>query len=128
MGASTETKISNIYFPISFLTYDQSSLFAGKIHAILNRGYTKGRDYYDLAWYLTRFAGIVPNFTLLNNACKQTGWQGSELNESNWRRELQNVIEFADWRTIRSDVEKYLENPEDMKVYTQAVLVDLLKK
>jgi len=27
-------------------------LLAGKLHAILQRAYTKGRDIYDLLWYL----------------------------------------------------------------------------
>jgi hypothetical protein len=35
------------------LQYGRYSLFAGKLQAILARGYTKGCDLYDLVWYLS---------------------------------------------------------------------------
>ena len=112
-------KISNVYFPIRFLTYDLSSLFAGKLHALLIRGFSKGRDFYNLAWYLSKFDGIVPNFTLLNNACKQIGWTGPTFGIDNWRGALINGVKAADWELLKSDVVKFVENPQDMEVYTQ---------
>jgi len=33
--------------------HDRASLLAGKLHAILQRTYVKGRDMYDLLWYLS---------------------------------------------------------------------------
>src|SRR3989338_527706 len=39
-------------FPI--LKHTLPTLFAGKILAILYRPYARGRDYYDLIWYLTK--------------------------------------------------------------------------
>jgi hypothetical protein len=33
--------------------HDRASLLAGKIHAILQRPFLKGRDLYDLLWYLS---------------------------------------------------------------------------
>ncbi|MCK4818074.1 nucleotidyl transferase AbiEii/AbiGii toxin family protein, partial [bacterium] len=41
-GAVLKTDLVNIYFPMSFLSYDITSLFAGKLHALLSRKYTKG--------------------------------------------------------------------------------------
>ena len=38
---------------LNLLHYDRRSLFAGKLHAVFSRGYTKGRDLYDLLWYLS---------------------------------------------------------------------------
>ena len=42
----------NEMFPI--LKHSDDTLFAGKICAVLNREYTKGRDFYDLLWYFNR--------------------------------------------------------------------------
>jgi predicted nucleotidyltransferase component of viral defense system len=126
-GAGVETKVSNIYFPVSFLTYDLPSLFAGKLHALLSRGFTKGRDFYDLAWYLSRFdGGIKPNFNMLNHALVQSHWQGAELNEKNGWSELTKIVKAADWKKVREDVEKFLENPKDMDVYTQETVLGLV--
>lgn len=59
---------------LNLLHYDKSSLLAGKLHAVLTRKYTKGRDLYDLMWYLSDPTWPAPNLIQLNNALKQTGW------------------------------------------------------
>lgn len=84
-GAVLITQIVNKYFPISFLSYDTKSLFAGKLHALLNRRYTKGRDYFDLGWYLSKWKDIEPNLGLLKNSLKQTGWDKDYPDKDSWR-------------------------------------------
>ncbi len=127
-GAAMETQVVNKYFPISFLTYDIASLFAGKSHALLSRDYAKGRDFFDLGWYLSRWKGIVPNIKLLNNALKQTGWKGTAVSAANWRDVLYEAVKKADWKKVKKDVENFLENPSDLNVFTQENVLGLLKK
>jgi len=62
---------------LTLVHYDMPSMFAGKLHAILQRGYDKGRDFYDLYWYLEK--GIRPNMRFLNEALKQSGWDKPQL-------------------------------------------------
>jgi len=95
-GAILKTQIVNKYFPISFLSYGISSLFAGKLHALLNRKYTKGRDFFDLGWYLSRWKDIAPNITLLHNALIQTGWEKELPSENNWRDYLYRIVKKTD--------------------------------
>ncbi|MFA5062447.1 MAG: nucleotidyl transferase AbiEii/AbiGii toxin family protein [Candidatus Omnitrophota bacterium] len=125
-GAVIETQIVNKYFPISFLSYEINSLFAGKLHALLNRKYAKGRDYFDLGWYLSKWKGIEPNFTLLENALLQTGWNGELPDKDNWRKLIRKVVERADWKKIKQDVEQFLENPSDLSIFTQENVMKLL--
>ena len=56
--------------------HDKPSLLAGKLHAVLSRKWTKGRDLYDLVWYLADRTWPAPNLALLNAALAQTGWKG----------------------------------------------------
>jgi hypothetical protein len=126
-GAVLETRVVNKYFPISFLAYDVSSLFAGKVHALLSRKYPKGRDYFDLGWYISRWKDLVPNFGQLNNALKQTGWQGEAMTTENWRGLVAGVVERVDWKQVRRDVEKFLENPRDMDVLNQDNILGMLR-
>ncbi|MBK7599829.1 MAG: nucleotidyl transferase AbiEii/AbiGii toxin family protein [Acidobacteria bacterium] len=56
--------------------YDLPSLMAGKLHAILARKYAKGRDWYDLVWYLSQRSPVEPNVELLQNALDQTHGDG----------------------------------------------------
>ena len=118
-GATLVTRVVNKFFPLSFLTYDMPSLFAGKVHAVLSRKYAKGRDFYDMAWYLLRDKGLKPNFVMLSAALEQTGWKEDPVTEENWRRILSLKVQKADWAVVRRDVSSFLERPEDMKVLTK---------
>jgi predicted nucleotidyltransferase component of viral defense system len=126
-GANLKTNIVNKYFPISFLSYDINSLFAGKLHALLNRKYTKGRDYFDLGWYLSRWKNITPNITLLQNALKQTDWREEIPSENTWQDLLYRVIQAADWQKVKEDVENFLENPSDINIFTKKDMLVLVK-
>ncbi len=126
-GAVFETQIVNKYFPISFLSYNLNSLFAGKIHALLNRKYVKGRDYFDLGWYLSKWKGVEPNFKLLANALQQTKWKHDFPDKDNWREFLYAVVERADWKKLKQDVEQFLEDPSDLNIFTKENVLGLLK-
>jgi predicted nucleotidyltransferase component of viral defense system len=126
-GAVFQTQIANKYFPISFLSYDLNSLFAGKVHALLSRKYAKGRDYFDLGWYLSKWKGIEPNFKMLTNALKQTKWSGEFPDRANWKGFVHKVIERTDWQKIRRDTEQFLENPSDLAIFTKENMLGLLK-
>ena len=125
-GAALEELLVNKYFPINFLAYDPASLFAGKVHAILNRKYTKGRDLFDLGWYLMTWKGIEPNLTQLNNALAQSKWQGPVISKVNWRKVVSDTITKADWKKVRGDVEQFLERPRDLELLSQEALLKML--
>jgi len=126
-GAILKTQIVNKYFPIGFLTYDLPSLFAGKLNAIFVRRYTKGRDYFDLLWYLTKWRDLVPNVALLCNGLTQAGWKHELPTENNWKQLVYKVVKESDWAKVRQDVEKFLERPEDIKIFTKEGLLKVIE-
>lgn len=126
-GADLETSIVNRYFIFSFLTYDVPSLFAGKLHALFNRKYTKGRDYFDIGWYLSKWKGLSPNIILLQNALTQTDWKGVIPEEDNWKELLCKTIEETNWKKVLQDVENFLENSKDKNIFTKENILHLLK-
>ena len=79
-GASFETKYALLPVPYAVQMYDEGSLFAGKIHAVLCRSWktrVKGRDFYDYLWYLGR--GTKVNLLHLQKRLEQSGkWNPSE--------------------------------------------------
>lgn len=112
-GAKTGTKAIRRFFMLNLQHYDRASLLAGKLHAVLSRKYTKGRDLYDLAWYLCAPDWPEPNITLLTNSLQQTGWQGKEVTSSNWRTVVAEKLHTLEWKAALSDVTPFLERPED---------------
>lgn len=126
LGGNCETTVVRTHFPIHLLHYDKPSLFSGKIHALLNRSYTKGRDVYDLVWYLSDVKCPTPNLLFLNNALKQTGWNEKEITLDNWKQTLADKLNSLNWRQARNDVEPFLERKEDIELISEDVVLKLL--
>ncbi len=108
--------------------HDQASLLAGKLNAIFQRADTKGRDLYDLLWYLRDPAWPPPNLTLLNNALAQTGWQGEVLTVANWRAQVRERLRRVDWKDIQSDVRPFVEPGFDSSLLRLENLERVLEK
>lgn len=125
-GARIVSSLVRRHVALNLRHYDKASLLAGKLHAILARPYTKGRDVYDLLWYLSDRAWPGPNLELLNNALSQTDWQGPEVTSENWRTLVRRRIEVLQWKQVTEDVEPFLERSQDMALLTQENLLSLL--
>jgi hypothetical protein len=106
------------YVTLNLLHYDRPSLLAGKLHALLARPYMKGRDLFDLVWYLADPTWPEPNLTLLNNALTRTGWLGPELSAANWWRNVLAQLERIHWDQAGRDVTPSLKRSHDVKLLT----------
>lgn len=126
-GAQTETTLINRHFLLSLWHHDLPSLMAGKLHALFSRPYAKGRDIYDLLWYLTRPEGMYPNTTLLANALNQTGWEGPPVTLENWGPILAKRLKELDWREVVDDVTAFLEDPGERQLLTKDNILSLLE-
>jgi predicted nucleotidyltransferase component of viral defense system len=108
-GAGLETTIVRRHALLNLQHHDRPSLLAGKLHAILQRPWAKGRDLFDLFWYLSDPRWPAPNLVLLNNALRQTGWDGPPLEAATWRPLVRERIEALDWTAAQRDVAPFLE-------------------
>jgi len=52
-GAWLETTLVRRHVTLCLQHHDRAPLLAGKLHALFRRRYVKGRDLYDLMWYLS---------------------------------------------------------------------------
>ena len=92
------------------------------------RGYTKGRDLYDLAWYLSDPEWPAPNLRLLNSALRQTGWAGAPAAPETWREVVADKLQSVDWSVARRDVSPFLERRQDADLVDRDVLLGLLRQ
>jgi hypothetical protein len=127
-------EVENMYcdFPLNFAvtTHKLSSLFAGKIQALLSRTYTKGRDWYDFLWYASRRTEI--NFEFLKNGLNQTGpWSKQDIQvDKPWLiSQLKNKIIDIDWEDARNDVRRFLKSYElkSLELWTKDFFLSKLK-
>ncbi|PCI53393.1 MAG: hypothetical protein COB36_13225 [Alphaproteobacteria bacterium] len=103
-------------FPLDFEVrhQDLSSNFALKIHALLCRGFLKGRDWYDFSWYISN--GISPNLPHLEAALKQFGPWANQQDLGVTLLWLETVltetIKSIDWDDAKQDVQRFLRPAE----------------
>jgi predicted nucleotidyltransferase component of viral defense system len=98
-------------FPI--LKYDLPTLFAGKALALLFRSYERGRDHYDLIWYLgQRTTGNWPYFA---SGLKQISGPKPDLR--NWKDVMSAIgekVKRVDPKRLAQDLRPFLEDPSDL--------------
>ena len=126
VGAGLETTVIRRHVPLQLHHHDQASLLAGKLHAILQRPYLKGRDLYDLLWYLSDPEWPAPNLILLNNALRQTGWEAGPLTEDNWRKAVRGRLQTVIWGQVVNDVRPFLDSSADAGLLTAENLMQVL--
>ena len=124
-GAVVQRSLVTRHRLLALQHYDLASLMAGKIHALMTRGYPKGRDWYDLAWYRGHRPPLKPNLTQLQNALNQT--LGSEAPaSSDWKKQLLERLEKLDCQKLRNDVAPFLEHPEEAELLNRQNLQSIL--
>lgn len=126
-GASLETSLVRRHALLNLQHHDRGSLLAGKLHAILQRPFLKGRDLYDLIWYLSDKDWPDPNLVLLNNALNQTAWTGPTIDADNWREVVRSKIEAVSFESVLEDARPFLGSGEDIDLLSKNNLIRLLK-
>jgi hypothetical protein len=125
-GAVLETSIVRRHVTLHLQHHDRGSLLASKLHAILQRPYTKGRDIYDLFWFLSDPHWPPPNLKLLNNALGQTGWEGDRATEHNWRELVRTRLHGLAWDRVLDDVRPFLHPTADVDLLTSENVMRVL--
>ena len=126
-GGTVATTIVRRYVTLHLLHYDKASLLSGKLQAILNRPYTKGRDLYDIYWYLSDPFWPDPNLEYFNKGLRQTGWSGPEITKKNWTQIVEEKVASIDWDKAVEDVKPFIERAEDLKLLTRENVLNILK-
>ncbi|MFB6216991.1 MAG: nucleotidyl transferase AbiEii/AbiGii toxin family protein, partial [Candidatus Aenigmatarchaeota archaeon] len=108
--------------------HDKPSFIAGKCHAVLQREWAKGRDFFDLLFYLSRWKETQPNFEYLNNALDQTGYDKGEITPENWRKCLLERVKEISWSAVEEDVKPFLLKPADEELFSKEFLIDELSE
>lgn len=109
--------------PVSFyvLTLHKSDLFAGKMCAILFRawkGRVKGRDWYDLIWYIQNKVPL--SLSYLEACMKQTGnlKPNDSLDRDQLIGMLNTKIHSIDWESAKSDMRSFISDPQRLDIWS----------
>lgn len=128
-----ETEIRYLLHPIPFAvrTYALSDLFAGKMHAILCRRWksrSKGRDWYDLVWYVSNHPKL--HLSHLEQRMRQSqDWSGPKpLSSDSFKQLLCSTIENLDVNQVRAEVEPFIKQPEQLAIWSHDFFRDIVDR
>lgn len=128
----TEAKILLQPIPFSVNTFKQPDLFAGKIHAVLQRpwssGRVKGRDYYDFIWYLGRNTPV--HLAHLEQRLRQSAaWSGLQtLSRQDLCDLLEEKFRNLDVELAKKDVLPFIKDPAAVELWTNDFFLALLPR
>lgn len=120
-GAGHEHRYSLKPAPYEATLYDLPSLFAGKVHAILCRGWKnriKGRDLYDYVFYLQR--GATLNLENLKQKLIQSNaWKvEDELTLDEVKKMLCERFDWIDFEKAKDDVKDFIKDKTALDVWS----------
>lgn len=127
-GFSTETRYLLMPIPFAVRSFILPDLFAGKMHAVLCRGWkkrVKGRDWYDFVWFISHHPEL--HLSHLEKRMRQTDHWKSEkpLSPNEFRSLLEKRIENLDFGMTRQEVEPYVKEPKKLEIWSQEFFMDI---
>ncbi|MDZ7292707.1 MAG: nucleotidyl transferase AbiEii/AbiGii toxin family protein [candidate division KSB1 bacterium] len=124
-GWKTAISLLSEFYTFPILHFDLPSSFATKLHACLFRRYAKGRDFYDLMWYLGK--KVRPNLAVLNNAIAQTEAKPVVLDGERLKQLLSKRIVRLDSARLRQDVAPFLVHSEEVKLLDPELMQQVVR-
>jgi predicted nucleotidyltransferase component of viral defense system len=127
-----ETEEKLLVRPFSFYVncFAPSSLFAGKMHALLFRKWknrVKGRDWYDMEWYIRQ--GIPLNIEHFLQRAKDTGdWKAKTISSDQILELLHEKIQLVKMETVKEDVIRFIPDERKIEIWSEKYFEELVTK
>ena len=129
-GANYEFKYKLLPSPHQVRLYDEPSLFAGKIHAILCRNWnyrTKGRDLYDYIFYLSRKASV--NLELIRQKLIASNFisKDEEFNIDILKEMLNKKFKEINYTDAKEDVIAFINDTASLELWNAEFFTEITK-
>ena len=127
-GATYEEQYKLLPSPHQIKLYDKESLLAGKIHAILCRGWkirTKGRDLYDYIFFLANDTKV--NLELLKNKLIESNAIDSKeiLDIYKVKELLINKFNEIDYQDAKEDVKPFIKDVNSLNIWSKEFFISI---
>lgn len=120
--ATFERKYRLQPLPYEVNLYDEASLFAGKLHAVIGRSWknrVKGRDLYDYVFYLSH--GVQVNLKHLRERLLQSGHmdEKTECTLEVIKKMLCERFETVDFEQAKEDVSPFIPDASSLNIWSE---------
>lgn len=125
--ARFETRLLQKDFMFTVVHHDLATLFAGKTLAFLNRSYTKGRDLYDMIWFLNKGVRINRDFFGAGLAQQADNFSGS-WSEDELKNRIIAKLDSLNMQTVIRDVQPFLDDPDEIRFFDASLIRPLFQR
>ena len=130
-GGKTEFRYRMLPAPYEVRIFDEATLFAGKIHAVLCRSYNnrvKGMDYYDYLFYIGK--GSAFNLQYLENKLKNTGTIAPEASVTleMVKQMLEDKFRSVNYEAAKEDVSSFISDTYNLKIWKPELFISTLNE
>jgi len=130
-GFSTTNKYLLLPIPFTVRTFSLPDLFAGKMHAVLCRGWKsriKGRDWYDFVWFVANHPEL--HLFHLEQRMRQTGhWEGlPTFTPEDLHDKLTQRINQINLDQARREAEPFVKNTESLELWSRELFLDVASR
>ena len=122
----TEGKLVNLPFSYYAKCYTIPDLYAGKMHALIYRGWNnrvKGRDWYDFAWYVQRGAKLNLNH-FAARVFQSEGEYRDGISPEEFTRLLTDKIKNTDIESAKKDVANFVYSENELDIWSEQFFLD----
>ncbi|MDD3603445.1 MAG: nucleotidyl transferase AbiEii/AbiGii toxin family protein [Sulfurovum sp.] len=134
---TTEEKLILIPRPFNIKSMTPSSLFAGKMHALLCRAWAtrpKGRDWYDLIWYIANDIPLDLHHlnARLQQSCKWIESKNIPLENTIDREQLIELmrerIDHLDIDQAKQDIRPFIKNASELDIWSKDLFLEIITR
>lgn len=129
LGFETEDKLLLRPFSFYIKCFTLPSLFAGKMHALLFRKWknrVKGRDWYDLEWYIKKGVPLDINHFLLR-AQDTNDWKKSTISKEDILDLLKIKINTVNMNSVKEDIVRFIPDNSALDIWNQEYFSKLIQ-
>ena len=129
LGFQTEERLLLKPFSVYVKCFTISDLFAGKMHALLFRKWgsnVKGRDWYDMEWYIKQGSTLNLNHFLLR-AQDSGDWEKETITNEDFRELLRARIDTVDMTRVKADIRRFIPDQKVLDIWSAKYFHDLGK-
>lgn len=129
-GGKYETKFGLLPYPYQVKLYDMPTLFAGKIHAILCRGWNtrvKGRDLYDYLFFISLNTKV--NLEYLKQKLIQSNYIQSDVDFTldYLKQILFDKFERIKYQEAKEDVLPFIKDSSKLDIWSSKFFISITK-
>lgn len=124
LSFETEQKLLLEPFPMMITCMTKSSLFAGKMHALVFRNWrnrVKGRDWYDFEWYVRN--SIPLDWVHLQERIKE--FNGEEMSQTKFVEELRHRLSSTSMDQVKADIKDFVIDPQELDIWSNDYFLQL---